>query len=99
MVVGCSQDDGCRPDDFMPRSKPDAVAADPSTLSYEQALAELEQWVQRMDDGQLPLDQMLTAYQRASTLLAHCRAKLAAVEQQVRVLEDGQLKPLIHPNA
>jgi exodeoxyribonuclease VII small subunit len=79
----------------MPRSKPEAAIADLSTLSYEQAVAELEHWVSRMDDGQLPLDQMLTAYQRASALLAHCRAKLAAVEEQVKVLEEGHLKPLI----
>jgi exodeoxyribonuclease VII small subunit len=78
----------------MPRSKPEAAVPDVSALSYEQALAELEQWVQRMDDGQLPLDQMLDAYRRATTLLAHCRAKLAAVEDQVRILEDGQLKPM-----
>jgi exodeoxyribonuclease VII small subunit len=78
----------------MPRTKNEAALADPSTLSYEQALAELELLVQRMDEGRLPLDEMLNAYRRGADLLAHCRGKLAAVEEQVKVLEDGQLKPL-----
>jgi exodeoxyribonuclease VII small subunit len=78
----------------MPRVKNEAALPEPSTLSYEQALAELEQLVQRMDEGRLPLDDMLNAYRRGADLLAHCRSKLAAVEEQVKVLEDGQLKPL-----
>jgi exodeoxyribonuclease VII small subunit len=78
----------------MPRAKNEAGLPDTSTLSYEQALAELEQLVQRMDDGLLPLDDMLRAYRRGADLLAHCRGKLAAVEEQVKVLEDGQLKTL-----
>jgi exodeoxyribonuclease VII small subunit len=80
----------------MPRAKTEALTAadaDVSTLSYEQALAELEQWVQRMDEGQLPLDAMLQAYRRGAALLAHCRSKLVAVEEQVKVLDEGQLKP------
>jgi exodeoxyribonuclease VII small subunit len=78
----------------MARAKNEAGLPDTSTLSYEQALAELEQLVQRMDDGLLPLDDMLHAYRRGADLLAHCRSKLAAVEEQVKVLEDGQLKTL-----
>jgi len=57
-------------------------------LSYEEALAELEQLVSRM-----PLDQLLTAYQRGAALLKFCRSRLEAVEAQVKVLEDGQLQP------
>ena len=62
-------------------------------LSYEQALAELEQLVARMEAGSLPLDQLLTAYQRGATLLSFCRNRLEAVEAQVKLLEDGQLQP------
>lgn len=46
-----------------------------------------------MEAGQLPLDQLLEAYRRAAELLGHCRSRIEAVEQQVKVLEDGQLKP------
>ena len=60
---------------------------------YEDALAELERLVPRMEDGQLPLDQLLDSYRRGAELLEFCRARLEAVEEQVKVLEDGQLSP------
>ena len=61
--------------------------------SYELALAELDRLVQQMEGGQLPLDQLLDAYRRGAELLAYCRARLQTVEDQVKLLEDGQLKP------
>ena len=60
--------------------------------SYELALAELDRLVQQMEGGQLPLDQLLDGYRRGAELLAFCRSRLQAVEEQVKVLEDGQLK-------
>lgn len=60
---------------------------------YEDALAELERIVASMESGQLPLDTLLSSHQRGTALLEHCRQRLQAVEQQVRVLEDNQLKP------
>ena len=70
-----------------------AAAAVPP--SYEQATAELERLIASMEGGQMPLDQLLDAYRRAAELLTLCRTRLDAVEQQVKVLEDGQLKPWI----
>lgn len=67
-----------------------AQSAAPTT--YEQALAELDRLVQAMESGQLPLDQLLDSYKRGAELLQLCRGRLDAVEQQVQVLEDGQLK-------
>ena len=64
--------------------------------SYEDALRELEQLVAGMEGGQLPLDRMIDSYRRGAELLAFCRGKLEAVEAQVKVLEDGQLKPWIN---
>lgn len=61
--------------------------------TYEEALAELERLVVAMEGGQLPLDGLLQSYQRGADLLNFCRARLEAVEDQVRVLEGGQLKP------
>ena len=74
----------------MPRHTP--VTAPAAAPSYEEALAELERLVQRMEDGQMPLDQLLGSYMRGAELLELCRSRLAAVEEQVKVLEDGQLK-------
>ncbi|MDP9045943.1 MAG: exodeoxyribonuclease VII small subunit [Pseudomonadota bacterium] len=63
--------------------------------SYEEALGELDRLVGAMEAGQLPLDQLLENYRRGAELLGFCRARLEAVEQQVKVLEDGQLKPYV----
>ena len=62
--------------------------------SYEDALGELDRLVGAMEAGQLPLDRLLESYKRGAELLSFCRGRLEAVEQQVKVLEDGQLKPL-----
>ncbi len=61
--------------------------------SYEAALEELETLVARLESGQLPLDQLLTGYQRGAELLKFCRDKLEAVENQIKVLEGSELKP------
>jgi len=62
-------------------------------LSYEAALQELELLVARLESGDLPLEQLLTQYQRGAELLALCRARLVAVEDQVKLLDQGTLKP------
>ena len=67
-------------------------SAPPVELSYEQSLQELEQLVQSLESGQLSLDDTLQAYARGSQLLAACRARLSAVEQQVQVLDGGVLQ-------
>jgi len=67
------------------------AAAEPAT--YEEALGELERLVAAMEGGQMPLDHLLENYKRGADLLSFCRKRLEAVEEQVKVLEDGQLKP------
>ena len=47
--------------------------------SYEEALQELEQLLAKLESGQLPLDQLLTHYQRGASLLTYCRDRLAAI--------------------
>ena len=74
----------------MPRS---SAAAPAEAATYELALAELEALVQAMEGGRMPLDQLLASYKRGAELLQQCRTRLQAVEDQVKVLEDGQLKP------
>jgi exodeoxyribonuclease VII small subunit len=80
------------PESKSPCASPDVPA------SYEEALGELERLVGAMESGQMPLDRLLESYQRGAELLSFCRARLQAVEEQVKVLEDGQLKPWM-PNA
>lgn len=69
-----------------------AVVTPKDPTSYEQALSELDRLVQQMEGGQLPLDQLLDGYRRGAELLAYCRNRLQAVEDQVKVLEEGALK-------
>ena len=45
----------------------------------------------------MPLDQLLDGYRRGAELLAFCKTRLQAVEDQVKVLEDGQLKDWAAP--
>ncbi|MDA0189485.1 MAG: exodeoxyribonuclease VII small subunit, partial [Proteobacteria bacterium] len=64
----------------------------PDAPKFEAALAELEQIVQNMESGRLPLDESLAAYRRGSELLRHCQQQLADAEHQVRILENGVLR-------
>ena len=61
--------------------------------TYEAALQELEALVASLESGQLPLDQLLTGYQRGAQLLAFCKGRLEAVETQIKVLDGTELKP------
>ena len=77
----------------MPKASPPIPPAHPAPASYEAALKELEALVADMEAGQLPLAQLLIGYQRGAELLTYCRAQLDAVEQQIKVLDNGALKP------
>ena len=61
-------------------------------VSFEAALAELEELVAKMEGGQLPLKDSLAAYRRGATLLQYCQGVLKDAEMQVEVLEKDVLK-------
>jgi exodeoxyribonuclease VII small subunit len=65
----------------------------PEPASYEVAATELEKLVRQMESAQLPLDQLLSSYQRGAFLLQFCQSKLQALEQQISLLDNGQMKP------
>ena len=78
-------------------SKPVGSATDraePAALNFEQALAELEKIVARMESGELSLEQSLATHKRGLELARFCQQKLEAAQQQVKVLEGEVLKPL-----
>ena len=58
-------------------------------MSFEDALAELEQIVRGLESGQQKLEDAITAYERGSLLRKHCEAKLAEVEARVEVIVRG----------
>ena len=75
----------------MPKANPKTELPN-EPASYEAALEELEQLVTRIESGQMPLDQMLAGYQRGAVLLAFCRKRLDAVQDQIKVLDEGSLQ-------
>ncbi len=59
-------------------------------LSFEEAFAELEATVARLEKGDLPLEDALALFERGQALAAHCGVQLDNAELQVRRLIPGQ---------
>ena len=55
-------------------------------LSFEQALAEFEDVVNKLDGSQVALDDSIKLYERGVLLKAHCEAKLREAEEKVAKL-------------
>jgi exodeoxyribonuclease VII small subunit len=53
---------------------------------FEKALAELEQLVERLERGDLPLDEALKTFERGVALTRHCQTSLKAAQQKVEIL-------------
>jgi exodeoxyribonuclease VII small subunit len=62
-----------------------------AALTFEAASADLDALVSRMESGDLPLEESITAYQRGVALVAHCEKLLAHAQHRVQVLQDGAL--------
>lgn len=61
-------------------------------LTFEKALEELESLVARMEDGKLPLEESLAAYQRGAELIKFCETKLTDAQARIAILEGGELR-------
>jgi exodeoxyribonuclease VII small subunit len=64
-----------------------------SSLSFEQAVAELETIVARLERGDVPLDQSIEIYERGETLKKHCETLLNAAEariEKIRIDRNGK---------
>lgn len=61
-------------------------------LSFEKALEELEALVHRMEDGRLPLEESLAAYQRGAELIKFCEGKLSAAQARIAILDGENLQ-------
>jgi exodeoxyribonuclease VII small subunit len=69
-------------------------STDVGALSFEDALAELEQIVRGLESGQQKLEDAITAYERGAVLRRHCEAKLREAEARVAAIvehADGTL--------
>ena len=68
---------------------------DLSKLSFEQALDQLEKIVDRLERGDVPLDESIKIYEQGEALKKHCATLLQAAEdkvEKIRVGADGTAK-------
>jgi exodeoxyribonuclease VII small subunit len=57
--------------------------------NFEAAMAELDLLVEKMESGQLPLEESLSAYQRGAELIKYCEKVLSDAQQRIQVLDGG----------
>jgi len=66
------------------------MADDITKMSFEVALAELEEIVAKLERGDAPLEESITLYQRGAALKAHCEGKLKDAQLKVeKIVMDG----------
>ncbi len=68
---------------------------DIAALTFERALAELEEIVTRLESGGAALDESIALYERGAALKAHCEAKLKAAHEKIEkivVSDSGQIR-------
>jgi exodeoxyribonuclease VII small subunit len=68
---------------------PISVSTDVGSLSFEEALSELELIVRGLEGGQQKLADAITAYERGAALRTHCETKLHEAEQRVQAIVAG----------
>jgi exodeoxyribonuclease VII small subunit len=69
-------------------------AANIADMSFEEALRALQQVVRQLEDGEVPLDQSITLYERGEKLRAHCQARLDAAQARIEaIVLDANGKP------
>ena len=57
-------------------------------MTYEQAVDRLEQLAQQMEQGEVPIDEMVSRLREAQTLIKQCRQQLTKADEQVRQILD-----------
>ena len=75
-----------------------AETAEISGMSFEDAMAELEQIVQRLEQGRTPLEEAIAAYERGAALKRHCENKLRLAQEKVeKIALDRAGAPVVEP--
>ena len=64
-------------------AKESGLPKDIASMSFEDALKELEGIVKQLEQGQVRLDEAITAYERGALLKKHCEQKLAEAKMKV----------------
>jgi exodeoxyribonuclease VII small subunit len=68
--------------------------ADNQELSFEEAMKNLEEIVEKLEEGDVPLEEAISIYKQGMNLSRLCHTKLKSVEEQLTQIlnEDGQLE-------
>ena len=61
---------------------------DEDELSFEDALVNLEEIIQRMESGEAPLDSLITHYQTGVKMLKLCREKIEGAEMKIKEVQE-----------
>src|SRR5215468_5211589 len=71
----------------------------PDNLTFEEALARLEEIVRQLEDGSAGLEESLARYEQGVGLLKRCYAQLRQAEQRIQLLAglDADGKPILKP--
>jgi len=64
---------------------------------FEQALSELEGLVERLERGDLPLEEALRTFERGVELTRHCQSSLRAAQQKVEILLQRGDQTVVEP--
>ena len=73
------------------------MSSNSKPIDFEQALAELESLVERLERGDVPLDEALRTFERGVALTRHCQARLQAAQQKVEILLKRSGQPEVQP--
>jgi len=63
----------------------------PENLSFEEALSELEDLVDRLEQGEISLEESLKSFERGIALTRNCQQALVKAEQKVSILSEKTL--------
>ena len=64
------------------KPKPDPV----EDLRFEEALEQLEEIVEAMEGDRMPLDEMLTGYERGTRLLKVCQSRIEDAQRKIELI-------------
>ena len=77
----------------MVQVKTTVKATQKTPADFESAMRELEQLIAGMENGDLPLEASLQAYQRGAFLVKYCQSQLQKVQDQVKIVEADMVRP------
>ena len=70
--------------------KPEKQSDEEEEVSCEEALANLEEIIQRMESGEAPLDSLVTHYQTGVKMLKLCRNKIEGAEMKIKEVQEKE---------